>query len=242
VGDEQRVRTMAGWIGVEISRSRVRTPGKVGYGLYRVRGLELPKYPTRIGQNPMDPVPSEWTAYAFTLEQVGCQVALAIRAGTPAKPGPLNLYRADSPGVADMVPTRWTTAYRGRRDLGAGGERLCGRPFRHQDGCVCLADGKPKWMDDEPIPAQVKPEFAAEVSALDTLVGAGLMEMRHVEGCACDDDRYTAACVRETTTPRQRQRADNAAFQAEHLERRAHGLRARYAAKLKRSEKEREGS
>jgi hypothetical protein len=194
--DEQRVRTMAGWIGVEISRSRVRTPGKVGYGLYRVRGSRV-AYVQEGGQRKVwEGVPSEWTAYAFTLEQIGCQVALSIRAGTPARPGPLNLYRADSPGVADMVPTRWTTAYRGRRDLGAGG--------------------------GSPIPAQVKPDFGALAAELGALIRAGVV---HVP-----------------TTPRQRQRADNAAFQAEHLEARAHGLRARYAAKMERSDGELPGS
>jgi hypothetical protein len=221
--DEQRVRTMAGWIGVEISRSRVRTPGKAGYGLYRVRGSRAhltrreladlePEGVTPDGQAERFP----WTAYAFTLEQIERAVQYAISRGTPQGPQGFDV-RLSEGSSTDLVtvPTRWTTAYRGRRDLGAGGE---------------------------PVPAQVKPEFAAEVSALDAFVGAGLMEMRHVEGCACDDDRYTAACVRETTTPRQRQRADNAAFQAEHLEARAHGLRARYAAKMERSEKEREGS
>jgi hypothetical protein len=204
VGDEQRVRTMAGWIGVEISRSRVRTAGKAGYGLYRVRGLELPKYPTRIGQNPMDPVPSEWTAYAFTLEQIERAVQGAIREGSPNGPAVLRLRLGIPDGLGGYdpdrfalvtVPTRWTTAYRGRRDLGAGGE---------------------------PIPEQIKTDLAAEVSALGSLIGAGVV---HVP-----------------TTPRQRQRADNAAFQAEHLERRAHGLRARYAAKMERSEKEQKGS
>ena len=111
---------------------------------------------------------------------------------------------------------------------------LCGRPQRHVDECVCLADGNARWIDDEPIPVAVKPEFAALATAVDSLVGAGLLEMRHVEGCLCDDDGYTAACIQETATGRQRQRAHNQAFQAEHLRAREWGLVQRYAAKQRR--------
>lgn len=89
-----------------------------------------------------------------------------------------------------------------------------------------------RWARDER-PVAIKPEYAAELDALVVLLDAGLVEMSHVEGCACDvaEHRFTAACVRETMTPRQRQRTENAAFQAAHLQRRAYGLKARYRTK-----------
>lgn len=110
--NEQEVRTRAGWIGVEISRSRVRTAGKVGYGLYRVRAIpqstDLP-----------EDLDEMWTAYAFTLEEIAVAIAVAIEGGVPAHPSALILRPADA-SLCDLtvVSTRWTSAYQGRRDLG----------------------------------------------------------------------------------------------------------------------------
>lgn len=172
--DEQRVRTMAGWIGVEISKSRVRTPGKAGYGLYRVRGSlpvvwSIRRGETEIDRSPGQGQPTLWTPYAFTLPMIRACVEDAIRAGMPDGPGWLRL-RAYGHGWSDpadtVVPTRWTTAYQGRRDLGADAPADLG----------------------------------------ESLSGS---------------------------TVRSRQRAANAAFQAEHLKRRQHGLQARHAAKLR---------
>lgn len=179
-GDEQRVRTEAGWIGVEISRSRVRTPGKAGYGLYRVRGLTLPMYPTPGNSDPWSPVRTEWTAYAFTLAVIGAAVRNSIGQGTPARPMALRLVEDATAGKTGVggyaggvtVPTRWTSAYTGKRNLGelaVGSTEMAGRP------------------------------------------------------------------VGEGSTVRSRQRASNAAFQVEHLERRAYGLEKRHAAKLQRN-------
>lgn len=190
--DEQRVRTMAGWIGVEISRSRVRTPGKPGYGLYRVRGERN----TAAGW-----VKSEWTAYALGLGAVRSAVETSIRNGAPSGPGSFITG-------AGVVPTRWTAAYRGRRDLGVAA------------------------------PVALRREFGDQVEAVAALVDAGSVAMTHTAGCDCSGtERLTAACVRATIereTVRSRQRAANAAFQAEHRERRDYGLRRRHAEKLAR--------
>lgn len=234
MSDEQRVRTMAGWIGVEISRSRLRAAGKAGYGLYRVRGSTgRPETSGRIHHRMRTAEPAEWTGYLFGLTDIETAVTAAIERGAPSGPGPLRVRRAYPDKDAAIVPTRWTSAYRGRRDLGRRGRAgLCGRPERHVDECLCLADGKARRIEDEPVPVQVKPEFAALVTAVDSLVGAGLLEMVHVEGCeGCGPGRYWAACIRATATGRQRQRAHNAAFQAEHLRQREWGLIQRYAAK-----------
>jgi len=212
---------MTGWIGVEISRSRVRTPGKVGYGLYRVRPAKKVY---------------EWTPYAFTLEEIEGEVRAAISRGLPREPADVVLCDENSAGEQCVyrVPTRWTSAYRGKRDLGAReGSGACGRPQRHEDGCLCLMDGKARWLPDEDsAPVAIKPEFAAEMDALLALLGEGLVRMAHAEGCLCDDDRYTVGCVRLTMPQRMRQREANAAFQAVHQVAREHGLRARHAAKL----------
>jgi hypothetical protein len=228
---EQRVRTMCGWIGVEISRSRVRTSGKAGYGLWRVRGSRRkdladvgPVAVVRQGENPpMDmrlSVPTEWTAYAFTLEEIERGAVVAIDLGTPD--GPFALHLSDgSTGphvVTHWVSTRWTPAYRGRRDLGVS------------------------------VPGTVKLEVGAEVEGRRAPVGAGLRDAQLTTACqmmALDwartmtyeqMDRWRGAHSHppERTTVRQRQREQNAAFQADHLERRAHGLKARHAAKLAR--------
>lgn len=212
--EEQRVRTMAGWIGVEISRSRVRTPGKAGYGLYRVRGSFPVRWSVRPGEeidrSPGQSEPALWTAYAFTLEEILGEVRAAIASGTPDGPADLGLCDERSAGEQAVfrVPTRWTAAYRGKRNLGV------------------------------PVPVAVRPEFAAELDALAVLLGAGLVEMVHVEGCGCENapERMTVACVRATMPERMRQRADNNEFQAEHLKRREWGLRQRHAQKLRRNE------
>lgn len=138
--------------------------------------------------------------------------------------------------------------------------------------------------EDAVVPARIRPEYAAELTALVALVDEGLVVMTHVEGCTCSGTaRFTAECVRLTmrrwpvdgtglpitdellvrvvngmtdrmkhcwhddqsytsTTVRQRQRASNAAFQAEHKARRDAGLRARHAAKLERLAKQRSAS
>jgi hypothetical protein len=251
--DEQRVRTEAGWIGVEISKSRVRTPGKAGYGLYRVRTAAVPHW--HVGQPPDAPA-GEWTAYAFTLEAIFEAVQTSIQVGTPEGPFPLKLLSDVGDGVhkaGHSIPTRWTSAYRGRRNLGVAA------------------------------PATVRPEFADELSALAALLDAGLVEMDHAEGCACrGTEELTAECVRWTleaarpaaelfpclneepdgercagtvriepgapqgrcgtcggwvgtaapSTVRARQRAANAEFQRKHAPARTYGLRERHRAKL----------
>jgi hypothetical protein len=197
---EQRVRTEAGWIGVEISRSRVRTPGKVGYGLYRVR----PK--PRSTDLPED-LDEMWTGYLFTLDEIYLAVQNSIQGGTPTQPALLYLSHELDSAHREFwnVPTRWTSAYRGPRDLGVS------------------------------VPVAVKPEHADQLNALAVLVDAGLIEMRHVEGCLCvGTQRLEAACVRLTLPERERRRQDNAAFAAEQAPRRAAGLRARHARKLSR--------
>jgi hypothetical protein len=127
--DEHRVRTEAGWIGVELSKSRVRTPGRARYGLYRVRG-SLPvvwsiSRGEEIDRSPGQSEPTKWTAYAFTLEEIARSVGEAIGYGVPAGPRDMVLNRSnpqqgERPAV--IVPTRWTSAYRGSRVLGQRGE------------------------------------------------------------------------------------------------------------------------
>lgn len=199
--DEQRVRTMAGWIGVEISRSRVRTAGKPGYGLYRVRGQDRPSW--------SEPYRWErWTAYAFTLEEIETEIEVAIGAGIPAGPSDLWLRPAGGGGPVG-VTTRWTSAYRGSRTLGYGGD---------------------------PVLVAATQDFSDQLEALVAAVGEGF-EMRHVSYCACEPPTaFTAGCVvlnRETV--RSRQRAANADFQTEHQAARAVGLERRHAAKLARN-------
>lgn len=121
---EQEVRTRAGWIGVEISRSRVRTPGKAGYGLYRVRTAAERHWHI---PHPVVTPAGSWTAYAFELDVIDAQIENSIGMGTPESPADLHLPRSRvAPGEVPYVtvPTRWTHRYQGRRDLGADLERL----------------------------------------------------------------------------------------------------------------------
>jgi hypothetical protein len=108
--DEQRVRTVCRWIGVEISRSRVRTPGKAGFGLYRVRAASDPD--------------GEWTPYLFRLQDVLAAATTAIENGTPAGPPALRLAVWPELSPIYRVLTRWTSAYQGRRDLGVAEQAL----------------------------------------------------------------------------------------------------------------------
>lgn len=224
---EQEVRTRAGWIGVEISRSRVRTPGKAGYGLYRVRTAAERHWHV---PHPVVTPAGSWTAYAFTLEEIETEIAVAIEGGVPAHPSALILRPADA-SLCDLtvVSTRWTSAYGGRRDL----------------GCVSVV---------------VRPGYAAELDALVALIDAGLVVMEHEDGwCGCEGTtKLTARCVRRTLiglpsamtlrcqnetepegeqcrgTVRSRQREQNREFQAVHKVARDYGLKKRHAAKLAR--------
>jgi hypothetical protein len=250
--DEQRVRTMAGWVGVEISRSRVRTPGKAGYGLYRVRTAAERHW--HVGEPPVTPA-GEWTAYAFTLEQIARAVNESIQMGMPDAPMPLHLNDGTNawPAVTHRVPTRWTSRYQGRRDLGVRTAEVVAE--REDERC------------SDSIPVRVRPEVGQLLSALVTLVDEGLVVMRHDrEMCSCRGTAsLTMACVRLTTedetvgtqvavrrsglaggargakTARQRQRVANAKFQREHEQRRKHGKAAYHARKLSRGERSENG-
>lgn len=250
MSNEQRVRTMAGWIGVEISRSRVRTAGKAGYGLYRVRGSVAHRTPAELAGLIWGAVTTDglaergpWTAYAFTLEAIRLAVEHAITKGTPVGPRELHVL-APHATASVVVTTRWTSAYAGRRDLGervllapglvdpATYDKLGGAMVDQLNGgpTVPMTTGQAEAMV---VPAQVTGEYARQVNALSELLDAGLIRMQHVEGCVCDGatGRMDASCVRATMPDRMRQRADEAAFQAEHLRRREYGLTQRYAAK-----------
>lgn len=213
MSDEQRVRTMCGWIGVEISRSRVRTQGKAGYGLYRIRGsvsrawIETRDLPRSAVTPDLHGERGPWTGYAYALEEVERAAKMAIAGGNPARPGVFAPAPYGDGRQALAVPARWTPAYRGRRDLGGG------------------------------VPVALRPEVGAELESLVFLVDAGLREIEHDDDCACDGDRYAMSCLRRSMTGRMRQRGENREFQEAHLERRKHGLERRHAEKLARNAK-----
>lgn len=188
--DERRVRTMCGWIGVEISRSRVRTPGRPSYGLYRVRGgtYEPVEGGGLIGETAHVFRQGEWTGYLFDLESIELAVTVAISGRSPAGPADLVLYHPspkigrDRPAI--LVPTRWTSAYRGPRgDAVVPGRSLGEVPH---DPARCHMDGQP----------------------------------------------HLGPCIDRLSSVRSRQREANAAFQADHLERRRYGKDARHARRL----------
>lgn len=269
--DEARVRTMCGWIGVEISRSRVRTPGRPGYGLYRVRGsvgrawIETRELPRSAVTKDLHGERGPWTAYAFTLEQIEQAVQGVISRGEPYRPPSLKLAPSTewSPGALEplaedptvIVPTRWTQQYRGRRDLGIRPEGVEWLDDDEFDGaCVdtrCRISRR--HHHTEPVPVRVRQEFTDELNALAALVGEGLVTMRHVSDgmCGCRGmESLTVACVRLTMgdaredkreTVRTRQREANAQFQREHMQRRAVGLERRHEAKLSRSKRSEDG-
>lgn len=215
---ERAVRTRAGWVGVEISRSRARRRDRADYGLYRVRTAaerhwHVPHEVT---------VPAgEWTAYAFTLPMIDACVDDAIREGTPVGPGALRL-RAYGTGWSDpptaVVPTRWTHRYQGRRDLGATGQGVGNVGPPSSVGALC----------EHPI---------------GVMCPAGLSMGEHVheaEGFDCAGRPHLGPCVpvepvaARSVTVRQRRRDANREFQAQHAVRRAHGLERRHQAKLSR--------
>lgn len=82
----------------------------------------------------------------------------------------------------------------------SGEQRVCGRPFRHEDGCLRLAGGTAQWLEDRPGVVALKPEAAAEVSAVAALVDEGFVVMVHTDMCNCDGtERLTMVYVRATT-------------------------------------------
>lgn len=252
MSDEQRVRTMAGWIGVEISRSRVRTVGKAGYGLYRVRGWE--RYVDQdsvAGQWSEDRWrPSEWTAYAFTLRAVELAVAHAISRGTPAGPQELHVL-APHATASVTVPTRWTSAYRGRRDLAgrAGAEVPPGDSLGEQphDGVRCHAEGRPHLgpcvdlgacgNGGKAWPFRAGPDTGAAECGCPNRVDGTAPVLHRCLRCGFEGGRESVhgRCAGCGDTPERRRRARNATFQAEHLRAREWGLRQRHAAKLGRA-------
>lgn len=234
------MRTMAGWVGVEIGKSRVRTPGKAGYGLYRVRGSVGHRTRGELdGLTPGALTPDDmgerapWTPYAFTLEQVRAAVVGAIERGTPAGPDVLSLQVWPDLTPTYAVLTRWTSAYRGRRDLGVGKCGNGGKAWPFHAGPVTVDDVRGDWP-------------AVEFECLDVTEPDGVIchGTVHVEMGAPDGpcDECGGRCgrhapgVSERSTVRARQRAANAAFQAEHKPARDAGLRARHAAKLSRQQ------
>jgi hypothetical protein len=205
---------MCGWVGVEISKSRKRKAGDPEFGLYRVRGSmpvvwSIGPGDAEIDRSPGQSQPTLWTPYAFTLAGIFLAVQNSIQGGTPAGPTSLTIEVANwKPGDGlpyRTVPTRWTSNYRGRRDLGVRGGEL-------------------KWG--------VKTEAARGLS-MRVWNGMSTAEQQD-RGMAQMLDRNYLRNKFSLQTPRQRQREQNAEFHAEHLERRKYGLRARYAAKMRR--------
>ena len=248
--DEQQVRTEAGWIGVEISKSRVRTPGKAGYGLWRVRGSVA--QPCGCEQDRGQHVwkLGDWTPYAFTLGQILDAVQAAVREGQPNGPGTVRLRKAvsaeapwmagDERYVVHSVPTRWTSRYRGRRDLGERVPQMADQLTAvtvscldelEPDGRVC--PGVLAFLDGD---AQVRcSDCRGWVGRLSPTVlrqtGEGDRPLVVGEGLPAQFAPEASRPVSWTTAPgstvRSRQREFNAAFQRAHAIRRKHG-KARY--------------
>jgi hypothetical protein len=211
VMDEQRVRTEAGWIGVEISKSRVRTPGKAGYGLYRVRGSagrtwrETRELERSAVTEDLHGERGPWTAYAFTLEEILTEVHVAISAGRPDGPSALILRPADKT-LCELVtvPTRWTSAYRGSRTRGSSSAS---------------------------VGADVRAEVPDIISESFTPPSVGT-EVRYDPYGITRNDGGQETPPRETV--RQRRRAANAEFQRQHDIDRRRGLVQRHQSKLDR--------
>jgi hypothetical protein len=217
VPSEQEVRTRAGWIGVEISKSRTRMPGRPGYGLYRVR--TMPRS-TRLAED----LDEMWSAYAFTLGVIDAAVRNSIEQGMPAGPMELRLVEAGSAvgtgggGYAAMhtVPTRWTQQYRGRRDLGADhAAEVVWDAFRSRR--AAMTHRCPLSSDGGQCRGTVRIAPEAEVGTCTV--------------CGRESDRAFRA-----VTTGQRRRLANRRFQAEHKLRRDAGLAVHHARKLSRRE------
>jgi hypothetical protein len=211
---EGMARRMAASIGVEMQRSRSRTPSADGYGLWRVRGSwrEMEPCPGAVDGGPAW-VPivrvGKWTGYMFTWQAVWDAASRAIRLGVPDRPGAMTVQLVPAAEVPDEatwpeVPTRWTSEYRGSRVLGLGGEA---------EAVAVLAGAG---LDPRPTDAE----------------GLDVALLRY-------DPEVRANFAPETTTALsadQRRRAANREFQAAHKPRRDAGLTARHAAKLSRGE------
>lgn len=220
MSDEQRVRTTAGWIGVEISKSRVRTPGRAGYGMYRVRGSRpIARALGTIGPDMKSYERTDWTAYAFTLEEIAAGVEEAIGVGIPEAPADLWL-RPAAGGNRLGVTTRWTSAYTGRRDLGV--------PSVREEEADLLASVMAELLGEGLLEMRhAGPDCACAPGLVDRACAAVMLLNPHARGLA----RSRRAEMERAATSQGRQRAANAEFQAEHLKRREWGLRQRYARK-----------
>jgi len=239
VADEQQVRTRAGWIGVEISKSRVRTPGKPGFGLYRVRGTRTADRFDPLGEgttSALEHLP--WTAYAYGLNVIAAAVTNSIQQGRPEKPMDLHLVedgtavKTGEGGYAGgtVVPTRWTQQYTGRRDLGvqADHEAWVAGPLAR-----AIREG-------EALRAEIGDPGVAPCGCANNALGMAPVLHRcprcgFVAGPKVHEE--CAACaIQNAGTTRQRQRAANGAFQRDHAERRAYGLARRHEEKLRRGQ------
>lgn len=245
--DEQRVRTEAGWIGVELSKSRVRTLGKDGYGLWRVRG-SVARGSVAVGSGVLTAwQEGEWTAYAFTLDEIARSVGEAIGYGVPAGPRDMVLNRSnpkhgERPAV--IVPTRWTSAYRGSRVLGQRGEAEVVALF--SDAGLNPLPGDREALDVALLARspEVRESFRDRRPAMtfrcqnerepdgEQCRGTVRIAPDEVQGRCNTCEAWVGRDAPGLSTVRQRQRAANAEFQRAHTEARAYGLRARHRAKL----------